>query len=249
MDSYILKAVFDEDKAGALFSAFKDLQRVHCDRFAIDFQADKRIKISTQSEAKTVTVMVDFVPEFLKDADLKADFKFGIINVNELVSILNIFSSGFTWLVDSEKMELKTEETELLFYGGNLKIVRNGPKGLDAQLPYLQKIEFSPEKYKSFIKALPVLEHGYAIFKGSSGQNELNISITDKDIKSSSFTQKVKCDTLKDTFKVVVDKQLLMTIFASNSFASMNLGICKDIIHIEGSNAVYKTSFFLKTVV
>ena len=249
MEAYNLKAIFNETQAGALFAALKDLQRVQCDRFAISFTTDKKVKISTQTESKTIAVMVNFEDNFLTDADITQDFKFAIMNVSEIVSILNIFSSGFTMLMDNIKMELTTPESELLFYNGNLKLVRNGPQALESALPYLQRLEFEADKYKSFVKALPVLDHGYVIFKGTSGKDEVHISITDKDIKANTFTQKVKCETLKDTFKVVVDKQAILSILSSHNFTKMNIGICKDMIHIDCSNFAYKASFFLRTVV
>lgn len=249
MDDYILKAKFSEDHSKALFSALKDLQRVQCDRFAINFTTDKKIKISTQTESKAIATMLAFGSDFIPEMDIKKDLDFAVMNVNEMVSILNVFSSGFEMNIDSTTMKLSTEETELVYYAGNLKLVRTGPKALEKELPYLQKVEFNSDKYKSFVKALPVLDHGYVIFKGVNGQSELQISITDKDIRSNSFTQKVKCDQLKDTFKVVVNKQSLIAILGSNNFDSLNLGICKDMIHIDGVNSAYKASFFLRTVV
>lgn len=249
MDSYILKAVFNENQASGLFSALKDLQRVQCDRFAISISMDKKIKISTQTESKSIAVILTFEDNFLLDADIKQDIKFAVMNVSEIVSILNIFSGGFTMHMDATKLTLNTEESELLYYNGNLKLVRNGPQSLENELPYLQKLDFEADKYKSFVKALPVLDHGYVIIKGTSGKNEVLISITDKDIKANTFTQKIKCDTLKDNFKVVVDKQSLLSILSSHNFTKMNMGICKDMIHIEGSNPAYKASFFLRTVV
>lgn len=249
MGDYNLKAIINEGQAGALFSALKDLQRVQCDRFAISFSTDKKVKISTQTESKSIAVILNFEDAFLTDADITQDFKFAIMNVNEMVSILNIFSNGFKMVIDDTKLIMTTEETELLFYNGNLKLVRNGPQALEAELPYLQKLEFDADKYKSFVKALPVLDHGYVIFKGTGGKEEVHISITDKDIKANTFTQKVKCEALKDNFKVVVDKQSLLSILSSHNFTKMNLGICKDMIHVECSNIAYKASFFLRTVV
>jgi hypothetical protein len=249
MDSFILKAKFSEEQAGALFAALKDLQRVQCDRFAINFTTDKQIKISTQTESKAIAVIMAFDSNFFTEAEIKQDLNFAIMNVSEMVSILNVFSGGFEMVADNTTLKLSTEETELVYYAGNLKLVRTGPKALEKELPYLQKVEFNSDKYKSFVKALPVLDHGYVIFKGVNGQSELQISITDKDIRSNSFTQKVKCEALKDTFKVVVNKQSLIAILGSNNFASLNLGICKDMIHIDGINSAYKASFFLRTVV
>ena len=249
MGEYNLKAVINGDQASALFAAFKDLQRVQCDRFAIAFSTDKKIKISTQTESKTITAIIKFEDNFLTDADITQDFKLGIINVNELVSIFNIFSSGFKMVIDDSKLIMTTDETELLFYNGNLKLVRNGPQSLESELPYLQKLDFDADKYKSFMKALPVLDHGYVIIKGTGGKDEVHISITDKDIKANTFTQKVKCEVLKDNFKLVVDKQALISILSSHNFTKMNLGICKDMVHIDCSNVAYKASFFLRTVV
>jgi len=246
---YIVKAVFNEEQAGALFAALKDLQRVQCDRFAIQFGVDKRIKISTQTESKAIAVILTFEENFFTDMDVLLDHKFAIMNVNEIVSVLNIFSGGFTMKLAVDKMILSTDESELLYYNGNSKLIRPGPQSLEGDLPYLQKIEFDMVKYKSFVKALPVLDHGYTIFKGTSGADEIHISITDKDIKANTFTQKVKCETLKDTFKVVVNKQSLLSILSSHNFTRLNIGICKDMIHIEGSNTAYKASFFLRTVV
>jgi hypothetical protein len=249
MDSYLLKAVFSEESAGALFSAFKDLQRLQCDRFALQIFQSGKVKISTQNESKTVTTIVDFKDDFLKEADIKADFKFGIINVNEMVSIFNTFSGGFVMFMDQEKMLLKTDETELNYFAGNLKIIRNGPAGLENPLPYIQNIDFDVTKYKAFIKALPILDYGYAIFKGSNGQSEFTISVMDKDIRSNSFTQKIPCEKNKETFKIVVDKQLLMTLFSSNNFLNLKMGICKDLLHFEGQNNAFKASYFMKTMI
>jgi len=249
MDSYILKAVFNETQAGALFAALKDLQRIQCDRFAIAFDTDKKIKISTQTESKAIAVILTFEDNFLVDCDIKDNFRFAIIDVNAIVSVLNVFSGGFTMYMNNVQMELKTEESDLLFYNGNLKLVRNGPQSLEKELPYLQKISFDAVKYKSFIKALPVIDYGYTIFKGAIGKEEIQISITDKDIKANTFTQKVKCEPLKDTFKVTVNKQSLLSILGSHNYDSLNIGICKDMIHIEGANPAYKASFFLRTVI
>lgn len=249
MSEFILTGNLNESNAEALFSTIRDLQKVGCNQFAFHFTEERILKISAVNESKSIISIVNFSKDFLSNCGLKQEFKFGVYNSDELVSFLSLFKDGFDISVSPEKLIIKVNDSEYEFYSSNLKTIRKAPECLSSPLNYIQKIDFDPTTHKRFIKAIPVLNNEYIILRGDTSSEYTTILVTEKDIKSNSFNQKVISPKPSENFKLVVNKHHILPIISSPSFDKFVIGICKDMIHIEGVHQLYTTNFYIKTII
>jgi hypothetical protein len=249
MSEFLFSGTFNDINAEALYLSLRDLQKIGCNQFAFHFTEDNKLKISAVNESKSIISIVSFNDEYLDKCELSQEFKFGVYNSDELVSFLSLFKTGFELLISPEKLVIKVSDSEYEFYSSNLKTIRKAPECLSAPLKYIQKFDFDPENYKPFIKAIPLLNNEFILLKGSINSEVTTLVVTEKDIKSNSFNQKIVSPKPTEDFKLVVNKQHILPILASSSFDKFIIGICKDMVHIDGIHPSYTTNFYIKTTI
>lgn len=244
MADYPLKVAFDENKARAFMALLRDIQRIGINSVSFEISTEKKIKLRCQNESCDVVSFVNIKEKLLDKSQITEDFMYSVSDLNELVSLISVFSDGFGFSVCQEHAIIKKAPNTLKYWGCNPKLIKRPEFKTEPE--WITEFNFNCAEMKSFIKALPIMPQGFVIITGDTGSSELKMSITDKDIMATSFDTIVNVDELSSPVRLVFNKDLITPVLKSH-FEEFTVSIHKMMMKFSGSNDYFDEDFYISS--
>lgn len=241
---YSALIAFDDNKAKAFMALLRDIQRLGISGISFEVSTEKEIHINCQNESCDVLDFVVIKEKMLEKSQITEDVMFSVYDISEFVSLISIFSDGFGLSLNEEHVLIKKAPNSLRYYGCPHNVVRR-PE-LKGEPEWLCEFVFNCAEMSAFIKALPIMPEGFVIITGDVGDTELKLSITDKDIKNTSFDTLIEVDELTSPIRLVFQKDYLTPVLKSH-FEEFKVSIHKMMIKFAGSNDYFDQSFYVSS--
>jgi len=217
MDNYF-SGSFAKKELKLFLDALKDIQKIKVQQVLFHINSKtKDMNLYVINDGNTIMSMVNIKPDVFTDFEFETDFKFGVYDLNEFVSLLSIFDDEAKLEVNKSVWEISNKQGKVKYFSAEEELIREGKKEIKAAIDWYSEFEFNKEDYISFIKAVPVVNGKFIIFSGKANDKKVTIQVRDKDISSSnSFSIDIEVDKLEKDFKQVIDKDNFMNVICGS---------------------------------
>lgn len=240
-----LVGTFSAEKAKALVAALNCLTKVQINKIVLEFtvaETSKKLYINAVNSVNTVFARINFDACFLDDITIEKSFKYGISDLADFVGLLEIFKDGFELKMSTDVASISSHENFLDYYAAEDSKIHCGPDG-DLESDVLSRIKCD-DTFKSLMDALGRLTYEHIIFKGSSKQKTITVSVADKDIRGNTFTRKLAVENLEKDFRVVIMKEFLKNVMTT----SCDIVVHHDVIETTRVEDLFKIDYYISTL-
>ena len=245
-DTPFLSGKLSEDKAKALVGSLYLLTKVGVEKVILEFSILNDVKtlyINALNTTGTVFVRVKYDPSFLDGFDLKETFKYGISKLQDFVSMLDMFKTGFEIKMAPEIASISAEDNYLDYYGAEPSKIKRGEDG-DIDSVVVSSFAVDPT-FKTFITAIGKVEQNHVIFKGTKNDTEsfIILSVADKDVRGNIFTRKV-ITPVQENFRISINKEYFSSVLTPGT----NINIYREVIKLSKKDPLYNMEYFITTL-
>jgi hypothetical protein len=239
-----LIGTFDENASKAITSALSKLIKVGVQKIVLDFkknEADKYIlNISTKNSNSTIMSIVSFDVDLLNSCKIESEFKYGISDLPNFLSILQIFKNGFNISMTPVLAIFEYDDSIINYYGADTSKIQVGQSGSEIKSQILATLTCD-DSFKDFFTAASKLDQNqHIIFRGNAEEGSLNISVADKDVRGNNFVKKIKTHIDSD-FKIVVHKEYFVNILVKDTVAILY----KHVLHLKCKEKLYDINYYI----
>jgi len=252
MSDYSIKATLADKQAKDFFSPLNDVLRNCGAKVVIRFSKDKKISIKAITEQRNLIQYINFSDSISSLFEMDADYRTGIYDLSEFVNLFKIFEGGveFRYLNTEKKIELFSvvngEEHSLQYYICDESVVPKPPERVDySKIVWITKLEWVPSKNETLLNAMKSLKYPSLILSGKKDDQYITVSITESNLKTTTFKSKVKVETpVVSNFKVSVEKTDFINII-SGSIREFNIDISEKMLRFTGKSDVCDVEYVL----
>lgn len=213
---------------------------------------DKNILIRSSNKPGTVYSIIYYNKDFLSDFTIEKDYIFSIHNLNEFYGMTKLFTNGFKCKSENFHDEnpvdliLSDNNQTYTYIAGDSCLIKEGPKGLKiAEIPWLTEFNWTADKFSPFKTALGNLKHEHVLFEGNEGETDIKIKITQKGMRSSSYTIKIPANkVITKNFSILFDKDKFLPL-STLSIKNFTVYIMEELLAFTGTSPYHKMMLML----
>jgi hypothetical protein len=252
MNDFIVNAKLLEKQAKEFFIPLTDILRNCGQKVVIRFLKDKKIIVKTISEQRDLIQFINYNSKICDLFNIKTDCKTGIYDLSEFVNLFKIFDSEleFKYVESERKIELLStvngEDHSLHYYVCDETVVPKPPESIDfSKISWNASFSWVSCKHETLINAMKSLKYPNIIISGKQNDTFITFSITESDIKTTTFKSKVNIQSpISNSFNVIVDKAKFVNIISS-SIHDYDINICERLLHFKGKSEIYDVEYML----
>ena len=243
----VLKGQFDSEKASALIAPLNDLLKVKTNEVVLHIDEEGGIKVRAVNAAagSNVVTFLDYENTLLDGFEIPNEFTFGIYDLSEFTGLSSIFSDGFNFSFDGQQANLESDGNQFKYFAAQDGVVKEGPEKFKATVEWGAEFDWEPEKFSTLKKALSAVKHPHVVFTGKKGTKTLTISVTEKNMRCSTFSENIDLDDeIEVDIDVTLNKENVVPVLSS-SVSKMNIQISNRVVTFSGISEYYKIKHYL----
>lgn len=252
MVDFSIKATLSDKQAKEFFTPLNDVLRNCGAKVVIRFLKEKKIIIKSITETRDLVQYVHYSDAISNLFTIENDIRTGIYDLSEFVNLFKIFDNGleFRFLAAERKIELVSnasgEEQSLQYFICDETVVPKPPEAVDfTKVSWATSFAWNPTKYEILFNAMRSLKYPNIILSGKKDEKHLTVSITESDIKTTTFKSKVNLEApIASNFNIIVDKANIINIL-SGSIKEFNINLCEKILYFKGKSDICETEYIL----
>lgn len=252
MSEFNIKATLTDKQAKDFFSPLNDVLRNCGAKVVIRFLKEKKIIIKSITEQRNLIQYVHYSDALSNLFEIESDYRTGIYDLSEFVNLFKIFESGleFRFINKDKVIELTSningEEQSLQYHICDETVVPKPPESIDfTKVAWASTFNWIPSKYETLFNAMRSLKYPNIIISGKKDESVLTFSITESDIKTTTFKSKLNLDVPNTSnFNVIVDKANFINIL-SGSIKEFNISLCEKVLYFKGKSDICTTEYIL----
>lgn len=250
MSEFNIKAVLDDKQAKDFFTPLNDVLRNCGAKVVIRFLKDKKIIIKCTTEQRNLVQFVYYSESIGNLFESDGDYRTGIYDLSEFVNLFKIFDGGlvFKFKASERKIELSnsTDDHTLQYYICDETVVPKPPESIDfSKITWATSLLWDNKKNEILYNGMRSLKYPNVIIHGKKDDNFVTMSITESDIKTTTFKSKVVTESpVASTFTTIVDKSNFINIISGN-VKEFKINICERILQFKGSSSICDMEYML----
>jgi hypothetical protein len=252
MSEFNIQATLTDKQAKDFFTPLNDILRNCGQKVVIRFFKEKKIIIKTITEQRDLIQFVNYNDSISSLFNIENDYRTGIYDLSEFVNLFKIFDTGldFKYHANEKKIELSNnvngEDQSLQYYICDETVVPKPPEGIDfSKITWSTSFVWNISKYDTLFNAMKSLKYPNIIIVGKKDEKHLTVSITESDIKTTTFKSKINLDApIVSSFNIIVDKAKFINI-VSSSIKEFNINICERLLHFKGKSDICDVEYML----
>lgn len=225
-----------------------DISKCGVSKVVVNF-SDEGIKINGINDNRNCICLISYTDGITSKINVNGEYSLGVYELPEFIGITKIFSNGFDLTINSNKTAIiEHDNISYDFLSSDVEAIRQGPSSLSAKLDWFSEFKWESAEFASFNKALGCLSQDYVRFEGKKGSNTVNITICDKDIRTSTFRKTVTLeDENENDFKIVLNKQNLQPI-VSSSIKNLKVQLSDKLVYFYGVSEYHEMKCYASVV-
>jgi len=252
MTDFSIKATLTDKQAKDFFAPLNDVLRNCGGKVVIRFLKEKKIIIKAITEQRNLIHYIHYNDAISNLFEIENDFRTGIYDLSEFVNLFKIFEGGleFRFIAAEKKIELinnvNGEEQSLQYYICDETVVPKPPEQIDfSKVTWATTFVWAPSKYETLFNAMKSLKYPNIIISGKQGETSLTVSITESDIKTTTFKSKINLESpINTSFNVIVDKANFINIL-SGTVKEFTVNICEKVLYFKGKSDICDVEYML----
>jgi hypothetical protein len=252
MNTFNIKASLTNKQAKDFFVPLNDLLRNCGPKVVIRFLKDKKIVIKSISEQRDLIQFINYGDSISSLFESENDYRVGIYDLSEFVNLFKIFESGleFRFINAEKKLEFintnNGEEQSLQYYICDETVVPKPPEAIDfSKVTWNTTFKWIPSKFETLSNAMKNLKYPNIIIVGKANDSFITVSITESDIKTTTFKSRINVDNpITSSFSVILDKAKFINI-VSGLIKEFDISICEKIVLLTGKTDLYSSEYIL----
>lgn len=243
----MIKGDFDSEKAAALLAPLNDLLKVKTNEIVLKIKEDKTTSVRAVNAAagSNVVTFLDYEDTLFDGFEVPKDYSFGIFDLSEFTGLASIFDSGFNFQFDGQEASFESDGNKFTFFAAQDGVVKEGPEKFKANVEWGAEFEWEPSKFTTLRKAFGAVKHPHVVFTGKKGTKELKVSITEKNMRCSTFSEVIDLDTdIEVDIDVTLNKENVVPVLNS-SISKLTVQISNRVVTFSGVSEFYKIKYYL----
>lgn len=243
----VLKGEFTSEKASALLAPLNDLLKVKTNEVVLNISEDGSIKVRGVNSAagSNVVTFLDYDATILEGFEVPEDFTFGIYDLSEFTGLSAIFDDGFNFQFDGQQATIESDGNEFKYYAAQEGVVKEGPEKFKATVEWGAEFDWDPDNFTTLRKAFSAVKHPHVVFTGKKGENTLTVSVTEKNMRCSTFSETIDLDDdILCDIDVTLNKEYVVPVLASST-PKLNIQISNRVVTFAGAAEHYKVKHYL----
>lgn len=240
-----------DKQAKDFFAPLLDVLRICGPKVVIRFLQEKKIVIKAITETRNLIQFIHYKDSINDLFQVSSDHRLGIYDLSEFVNLAKIFESGVQVRYNHSERRIElvssdNEEHSLYYYICDETVVPKAPESIDySKLSWATTFNWNQDKFETLSNAMKSLKYPNLIINGKKDETSVTVSITESDIKTTTFKSKVPVDTpLTSNLNVTVEKANIINILTS-SVKDYEVNICDRLIRLKGSTSVCDVEYIL----
>lgn len=252
MTTFSIKATLTDKQAKEFFIPLNDVLRNCGAKVVIRFLKDKKIVIKAITEQRDLIQYVNYTDKVCSLFEIESDYRTGIYDMSEFVNLFKIFEGGleFRYISSEKKIELVNsnngEDQSLQYYICDETVVPKPPESIDfSKITWATTFAWIPSKYETLFNAMKSLKYPNIIINGKKDDKHLTVSITESDIKTTTFKSRINLEApIVNSFNVIIDKANFINIISGN-VKDFTINICEKILYFKGKSDICEVEYML----
>lgn len=250
MVDYNILANLNTKQAKDFFTPLSDVLRICGPKVVIRFLQDKKIILKVTNESKNIYQFINYKDSLNSLFTISADHRLGIYDLSEFVNLSKIFESDIQLRYNQaeRKIELASanDEHNLSYYICDETVVPKTPEALDfTKLSWFNNFKWSEDKFETLSNAMRSLKYPNIILAGKKDELSITVSITESDIKTTSFKSKISTTTPNTSnFNITLEKCHVINILTS-SVKEYDISICDKLVRFKGASDICDVDYVL----
>jgi hypothetical protein len=250
MSEFSIRAVLTDKQAKDFFTPLNDVLRNCGGKVVIRFTKEKQIVIKAVTEQRNLIQYINYSKPICDLFEIENDYRTGIYDLSEFVNLFKIFESGleFRYLSAEKKIELASSNNEhtLQYYICDETVVPKPPEFIDfSKLTWASTFMWDPKKNETLLNGMKSLKYPNLIIQGKKDEKFITVSITESDIKTTTFKSRILLETpVMSSFSVIVDKANFINVI-SGSVKEFNVNICERLLSFKGKSDICEVEYNL----
>jgi hypothetical protein len=242
-----LSGSFDAEKAQGFINPILDIIKSTTTKIKIDFTEDKTAQIRVASDGGDIICMLDYDNELFSDFALEKETSLCLYNASEFAGIVKLFTDeGFDLSYDSRYLNIKQDSNVVNYLGADESVIKKAPKSLaGANINWFNEFKWDKEVFAKFDKSMSILDFDHIIIKGKKGEKVISLTVTDKDVRTSSYSIDVDVeDPNDDNFNLKFLKSCFQPVVASKQ-VDYTVQVSDKVLCLMGKGEYHKVRYYI----